>query len=266
MPLRTTSQQPVKTQRVSSVGVGIGWLLGILMVATTLGACDQKRGEVPHGAPEGRAAPAQSVDEYGATNEGNSSTPAAAAEAAPNAPVVLALGDSLTAGLGLSPDQAYPAQLEIMLRKAGYPHRVVNGGVSGDTSAGGLARTDWLLRQRPDVVILALGANDGLRGLQVEQMQDNLDAIILKCRAAGAQVLLAGMIAPQNLGKDYTSRFQSVYPALAKKHDLPLMPFLLEGVLGQGNLNQADGIHPNADGARVVAENVWKSVEPMLIK
>jgi acyl-CoA thioesterase-1 len=187
--------------------------------------------------------------------------PARAAE-----PVIVALGDSLTAGLGVAPDEAYPALLEATLRREGYAYRVVNAGVSGDTSAGGLRRIDWVLRQSPQIVIVALGANDGLRGQPVAALRDNLMAIVERARAAGARVLLAGMRMPTNYGAAYTKEFAAVYPEVAKRTGVPLVPFLLEGVATQTRLNQADGIHPNAEGQRVIADLLWRHLRPLLVK
>ena len=181
-------------------------------------------------------------------------------------PVIVALGDSLTAGLGVAPDEAYPALLEAKLRREGYAYRVVNAGVSGDTSAGGLRRVDWVLRQSPQIVIVALGANDGLRGQPVTALRDNLTAIVERARAAGARALLAGMRMPTNYGAAYTKEFAAVYPDVAKRTGVPLVPFLLEGVATQARLNQADGIHPNAAGQRVIAELLWPHLRPLLVK
>ena len=194
------------------------------------------------------------------------SLPAASPTAPPPAevPVVLCLGDSLTAGFGLPQDQSYPSLLQQRLRDGGYPHRVVNAGVSGDTSAGGLARLDWLLRQRVDVMILALGGNDGLRALSTQALESNLSQIIERAQARGIRILLAGMRMPANYGADYQRRFAAVYPALAKRHGVSLLPFLLEGVAGDTSLNQPDGIHPTAEGARKVSETVWNSLKPLL--
>ncbi len=167
-------------------------------------------------------------------------------------PVVLVLGDSLTAGLGLPEEQSFPAQLERALARNGYSATpVINGGVSGDTSAGGLARLDWLLADtyaRPDLVIVELGANDGMRGLDPSSTRANLDQIIRRIRAAGAHVLLAGMRAPPNLGGDYGAAFETLYSELADKHSTAFYPFFLEGVAAIPALNQKDGIHPNAKG------------------
>ena len=185
--------------------------------------------------------------------------PAAAAER-----VVAILGDSLTAGLGVAHEEAYPALLEARLRREGYAYRVVNAGVSGDTSAGGLRRVDWVLRTRPDVVVVALGANDGLRGLPVEALRDNLEAIVRRLRAAGARVLLAGMRVPPNYGDAYARAFAAVFPDVARRTGVPLVPFLLDGVAGQARLNQADGIHPTAEGHRLMAERLWPYLRPLL--
>jgi acyl-CoA thioesterase I len=180
--------------------------------------------------------------------------------------VIVALGDSLTAGLGVGADEAYPALLQARLRRDGFAYRVVNAGVSGDTSAGGLRRIDWALRLSPAVVIVALGANDGLRGQPPEALRDNLTRIIERARAAGARVLLAGMRVPPNYGDDYARAFAGVYPAVAKATGVPLAPFLLDGVAGNPRLNQADGIHPTAEGQRRIAEVVWPYLKPLLAK
>ena len=180
--------------------------------------------------------------------------------------VIAALGDSLTAGLGVSPEEAYPAVLEARLRREGFEYRVINAGVSGDTSAGGLRRIDWVLKLRPDVVIVALGANDGLRGQAPDVLRDNLTRIIERARAAGVRVLLAGMRVPRNYGDDYARAFAGVYPAVARATGVPLAPFLLDGVAGDVRLNQPDGIHPTVEGQRVIAERLWPYLKPLLTK
>jgi len=180
--------------------------------------------------------------------------------------VIAALGDSLTAGLGVSPEEAYPAVLEARLRREGFEYRVINAGVSGDTSAGGLRRIDWVLKLRPDVVIVALGANDGLRGQAPDVLRDNLTRIIERARAAGVRVLLAGMRLPPNYGDDYARAFAGVYPAVARATGVPLAPFLLDGVAGDARLNQPDGIHPTVEGQRVIAERLWPYLKPLLTK
>lgn len=178
--------------------------------------------------------------------------------------LVVFLGDSLTAGLGLPEDEAYPARIAALAQAEGRGLRVVNAGVSGDTSAGGLARLSWLLSQGPGVVVVALGANDGLRGLPVEALERNLAEIVRRARESGARVLLAGMQMPPNYGSDYAEAFREVYPRVARDLDVPLVPFLLEGVGGVGALNQADGIHPNSDGQARLAATVWKHLSKLV--
>ena len=180
--------------------------------------------------------------------------------------VLVVLGDSLTAGLGVAREEAFPALLEARLRREGFDYRVVNAGVSGDTSAGGLRRVDWVLRTRPNLVIVALGANDGLRAQPVAALRDNLTAIVTRLREAGARVLVAGMQLPPNYGADYATAFAGVFPAVARATSVPLLPFLLQGVAGNPSLNQADGIHPNAAGHRIIAETLWRAVRPQLEK
>ncbi|HOO09865.1 MAG TPA: arylesterase [Cyclobacteriaceae bacterium] len=179
---------------------------------------------------------------------------------------ILFFGDSITAGYGLSPEDAFPAHVEAMLVKKGMDVKVVNAGLSGETSAGGLSRIDWVLRQPIDVFILELGANDGLRGLPLGQTRANLQAIIDKVKAKNPKVriVLAGMMVPPNLGEEYTSEFKEIYPRLARKNNASLIPFLLEGVAGDGQLNLADGIHPNVAGHKIVARTVLKTIEPLL--
>jgi len=192
------------------------------------------------------------------------SQPAAAAPPATPAPLVVFLGDSLTAGLGLAADQAYPSLLARALRDDGIPARVVNAGVSGDTSAGGLRRLRWLLAQHPVVVVVGLGGNDALRGQPVAEIERNLRAIVAEARQAGAKVLLLGMLLPPNYGPDYTGAFAAVYPRVARDLHVPLVPFLLAGVGGVADLNQADGIHPTAAGQVKVAANVKPYLEELL--
>jgi acyl-CoA thioesterase-1 len=179
-------------------------------------------------------------------------------------PVIVALGDSLTAGPGVAPDEAYPSRLADRLRREGYDYRVVNAGVSGDTSAGGLRRLDWVLRTKPEVVIVALGANDGLRGQPVAALRDNLAAIVRRVRATGAQVLLAGMRMPPNYGEAFTRDFAAAYAEVARSAGVPLVPFLLDGVAANPALNLPDGIHPNAAGHRVIADRLWPHLRPLL--
>jgi acyl-CoA thioesterase-1 len=180
------------------------------------------------------------------------------------ADVVVALGDSLTAGLGVAADEAFPARLEARLRSEGYAYRVVNAGVSGDTTAGGLRRVDWVLRASPEVVIVALGANDGLRGQSPPATRANLEHIVARLKAAGVRVLLVGMRLPPNYGGDYTREFEAVFPDVARRAKIALMPFLLDGVAGVPRLNQADGIHPTAAGQQVIADHLWPYLRPLL--
>jgi acyl-CoA thioesterase-1 len=192
------------------------------------------------------------------------SAPVPAATTEDAEPVVVFLGDSLTAGYGLEERQAYPVLVKASLEKAGHPVRIVNAGVSGDTTAGGLARLDWLLSQKPDVVVVGLGGNDGLRGLPLAEAETNLREIVRRTKASGAKVLLLGMQIPPNYGPEYAKGFAEMYPRIAKELEVPLVPFLLEGVGGIARLNQADGLHPTAEGQVKVAETVTPYLEGML--
>jgi acyl-CoA thioesterase-1 len=189
--------------------------------------------------------------------------PAPAAHARPR---IVVLGDSLTAGLGLPVARAYPTLLQERLHDEGIDDEVVNAGVSGDTSAGGLSRLDWALSGDVRVLIVALGGNDGLRGLPPSELKGNLARIIERAQARGITVILAGMEAPPNFGRDYVVTFHKVYPALAQEYHVALVPFLLQGVAGVERLNQRDGIHPTAEGARIVADNVWSVLKPIVEK
>lgn len=209
----------------------------------------------------GRAEQADSSAGNEARSEGVSAT------ATPGAvKTIVFIGTSLTAGLGLEPEQAYPALIQERIDEAELSYRVVNAGVSGETSAGALRRLEWLLRQPMDIVVIETGANDGLRALSVNTMRANIDSIISRVKETHpkARIVLVGMEAPTNLGTRYTGRFRDVYPDLADEHDLTLVPFLLEGVAAQEALNQGDGVHPNAAGARILADNVWKILRPLL--
>lgn len=179
---------------------------------------------------------------------------------------VVVLGNSLAAGFGLDPSQAFPALLQQKIDSMGWNASVMNAGVSGETTAGGLRRIDWLLRDRIDVLILELGGNDGLRGVQTEVTKNNLQAIIDQTRGKypGARVILAGMQVPTNLGQAYTSRFREIFPELAQENSASLIPFLLENVGGIPELNLPDGIHPTAQGHIIVAETVWRYLKPEL--
>jgi acyl-CoA thioesterase-1 len=179
---------------------------------------------------------------------------------------IVFLGDSLTAGLGLPREQSTPWLIQERLTAEGYPYEVVNAGVSGDTSAGGLSRLDWSLDGDVEVLVIELGANDGLRGLPVGQMKRNLDEIITRAKARNITVILTGMEAPPNYGPLYTAEFRQVFRDLADAHDVVFVPFYLDGVAGIPALNNSDGIHPNAEGARIIAGTIWRSLEPVLDK
>ena len=183
---------------------------------------------------------------------------------APARRTVVVLGDSLAAGYGVDPSEAFPALLQKKADAAGLPFTVVNAGVSGDTTAGGLARVEWALADNPTYALVALGANDALRGLDTERAFQNLDAIIGKLTAKGVKVMILGMLAPPNLGRDYGERFAAIFPKLAEKHRVPLYPFLLDGVALDPKLNQRDGIHPNADGVRIIVGRLAPLVKQLL--
>lgn len=180
--------------------------------------------------------------------------------------VILVFGDSITAGYGLSPDQAYPAILNKKLTDLHKNYKVIGSGLSGETSAGGLSRIDWVLRQPVDIFILELGANDGLRGLPLEETRKNLQAIIdtVKRKYPTAKIVIAGMMVPPNMGSAYSEKFKTIFPDLAKKNNATLIPFLLQNVAGNEKLNQADGIHPTAAGHKILAENVYTAITPLL--
>jgi len=214
-----------------------------------LAACGGAReSDAPAARPAGTAQPA------------TTSTPAEK-----SLPKIVAFGDSLTAGYGLRPEESYPALLEEMLRRDGFAYEVVNSGASGDTSAGGLRRIEWALEEG-DVrfVVLELGANDLLRGLPLAELRRNLSEIIRRARERGARVLLAGMIAPTNAGREYQRASAEVYESVAAEHKVTLIPFFLEGVAGDAALNLEDGIHPNPEGTKIVAQTVYRALRPML--
>ena len=179
-------------------------------------------------------------------------------------PSIVAFGNSLTAGLGVRSDQSYPAHLQRALDSAGYAYRVVNAGVSGETTAGGARRVSWILKNKPTIVILELGGNDGLRGLSLQETRSNLERIIQQLKQASVTVVLAGMKLPPNYGQDYTEGFETLYQALAKQYRLTLIPFFLDGVAVSSSLNQADGIHPTGEGYRIIVEKIFPTLEPLL--
>ncbi len=179
---------------------------------------------------------------------------------------ILVFGDSLTAGYGLSTEEAYPALVEQRLNQSGKKVKVVNAGLSGETSAGGLSRIDWVMRQPVDVFVLELGGNDGLRGLPLNQTRENLRSILnhVRSKNPNTKLVVVGMMVPPNMGPEYSAEFKQLYPALAKEFNATLMPFLLEGVAGIESLNLGDGIHPNAEGHKIVADNVVKVLLPLI--
>ncbi|MCA1613233.1 MAG: arylesterase [Acidobacteria bacterium] len=198
-------------------------------------------------------------------------TPASTSQATGSAtpvlslPKIVAFGDSLTAGYGLRPEESYPALLQERLRRDGFAYEVVNAGSSGDTSAGGLRRIEWALEGGGvRFVVVELGANDLLRGQPVGEMRRNLSEIVRRAQARGARVLLAGMIAPSNAGREYQRESVEAYQSLAAEHRVPLIPFFLEGVAGEARLNLEDGIHPNPEGTKIVAETVYRALKPLL--
>ena len=197
---------------------------------------------------------------------GSPSIASAAAEPMPASTrgTLVFLGDSLTAGQGLAKGQAFPALIEARLASEGRPWKVVNAGISGDTTAGGVARLDWIYRQKVDVLFLCLGANDGLRGIPVAETERNLRSILDRAHRENTRVVLAGIQLPDNYGQTYRTAFAQVFPRLAKEYRLPLLPFLLEGVAMEPRLNQPDGIHPTAEGARIIADHVWLVLYPAL--
>jgi len=225
--------------RIKAVSLGVLLLL-VWAAAAGCGSRDESRttGPAPAAAPVGARASAR--------------------------PKIVVLGDSLTAGLGLEAAFAYPALLQARLDAEGFKYDVVNAGVSGDTSAGGLSRLDWALEGDVRVLIVALGGNDGLRALPADELKQNVAKIIERAQARRITVVLAGMEAPPNFGRDYVVSFHRVYPELAARYHVALVPFLLDGVAGSETLNQRDGIHPTAEGAKIVADNVWAVLKPIV--
>lgn len=232
-----------------------GSLLLTALMLLAISSCNSTSNSTENSGTATRATPQP-------TTTGTTPAPAATVET----PLIVAFGDSLTAGYGLQDSQSYPALLQQRLDERGYRYRVVNAGVSGDTSAGGRRRIDWALKGDVRILILELGANDALRGQPPKGVKENLAEIIEKAQGRKVKVVLAGMEAPPNLGAEYTEEFRSVFRDLAKEHNVALIPFFLAGVGGITDLNQGDGIHPNARGTRVVVENAWRAIEPLLIK
>ncbi len=201
-----------------------------------------------------------------APKDASPASPAAPATPAKSLPKIVAFGDSLTAGLGLSQSASYPSLLQKKLDADGFAYEVVNAGVSGDTTAGGVRRIDWALEGDVRIVILELGANDILRGQPADEMKKNLAAIIERAKAHGATVLLAGMEAPTNSGVEYRQAVHEAFPSLSRTYNVPLIPFFLDGVAAIDSLNQRDGIHPNEEGTKIVTETVYRSLRPLLKK
>ena len=229
----------------------------VCMVAAASAACGGPPAEFAEPAGDAPAA------ESGSAAPGTVRAEPVADDVAHRARMVI-LGDSLTAGLGLAPEDAYPALLQARMDAEGWPIEIAAMGVSGDTTAGGLRRLDWALEGGVELLLVALGGNDALRGLPVEQMRDNLARILDRALDRGIRVVLAGMEAPPNFGAVYTSNFRDVFRSLAESRNVTFVPFLLEGVAGVPDLNQGDGIHPNEAGAARVAEHLWPSLEPLL--
>lgn len=235
-----------------------------------MAACGGKDTPKPEAVATGSGAYSQGGTNVPPPAAGAAAVPGAAAP--PGAPAarktLLIIGTSLTAGLGLDPKDAYPALLEAKADSAGLPWTVLNAGLSGETSAGALRRVDWVLSGPGDVVVVETGANDGLRGVDVDSTRANIRALLARVKAArpGVPVLLVQMEAPPNMGQAYTRQFHAIYPALAKEAGVPLLPFLLDGVAGVAKYNQPDGIHPNEDGSKLVAANLWKALGPVLAR
>jgi len=225
--------------------------------------CGYDLGSAPASPPPSSSPPREGVGPAPRTNvTAPPSRPKKAVSA--ERPRIVAFGNSLTAGLGVPPDQSYPAHLQRTLDAAGYAYRVVNAGVSGDTTAGGVRRVSWVLNSTPTIVILELGGNDGLRGLSLHETQANLERIVQQLQQASVTVVLAGMKLPPNYGQDYTTGFEALYQAVATQYHLTRIPFFLDGVAGSSSLNQADGIHPTGEGYRLIVEKVFPTLEPLL--
>ncbi len=233
------------------------------LVLLTLCACSSPPPPAETDAPAGTDVDASNAGEGNGPADPASSTTSGTNSEASGLKIVF-LGDSLTAGFGLEEQQAFPYLVEQALADRLPSVRVVNAGVSGDTTAGGLSRLDWLMRQEPEILVVALGGNDGLRGLDPSASVRNLRQIVNQAREKGAQVLLAGMLIPPNYGPEYTQAFAELFPRLAQELQVPFIPFLLEGVAGDPELNQADGIHPTADGQKILAQTVLKHLIPMI--
>jgi len=197
-----------------------------------------------------------------------SSTTAVSAPVEKGNKIILFFGNSLTAGMGLNPEEAFPAIIQQNIDSLNLGYTTVNAGLSGETTSGGKNRLSWVLNQEVAIFVLELGANDGLRGIPLKETRNNLQNIIdaVKAKNADTQIVLAGMQIPPNMGPEYTTTFKSIFPELAEKNNAALIPFLLEGVAGIPELNQADGIHPTTEGQKILAQNVWQILEPLMVK
>jgi acyl-CoA thioesterase-1 len=239
------------------------WLLVAAAASCLIAGCGDEPASAPRNGNDGHVA--GSMPETGSAGSSERAQPSDSPAAQKNTlPKIVTFGDSLTAGFGVAPQDTYPAQLQRRLDAAGYRYLIVNAGVSGDTTAGGVRRVSWILNADPYMVILELGGNDGLRGLNIDQTRANLETIITRLKQAGVVTVLAGMKLPLNYGTDYRTRFEAMYRDLAARHGLPLIPFFLEGVGGDHRLNQPDGIHPTGEGYRIVADTVFHALEPLL--
>ncbi len=241
-------------------GLPIILVVTLALLLPTTSGCDQSSESISSSAPS--SSPTPQVDRHRSLDHGR---PAGITAPSPTErPKIVAFGDSLTAGLGVAPEESYPAQLQRQLDLAGYPYRVINAGVSGETTAGALRRVEWVLKSNPGLVILEAGGNDGLRGIDLKDTRQNLDAIIRRLKAAGVTVVLAGMKLPPNYGAEYTAEFARMFPELARTHQLAFMPFFLEGVATHASLNQADGIHPTGEGYRIIVGHLMPILKPLL--
>ena len=257
--LRQIPDRPGVSSDVGLIRVGFILSAWIVFCLFLFGCDSQEQGEVASSGLPLAPSEMSRIDR----NEGKDPDEIVRDQAGP-LPKIVAFGDSLTAGSGVSPDQSYPAQLEKTLQAAGYRYNVVNAGVSGETTAGGVRRVGWILKSQPTYVIVELGANDALRGQSLEQSYHNLKMIIEGLQEEGVGVILAGMKIPLNYGEIYTKEFEGMYGKLAAEYQIPLIPFFLEGVAAQRDLNQGDGIHPTGEGYVLVVKNVWKVLEPLL--
>jgi acyl-CoA thioesterase-1 len=240
---------------VAATGPAAAAILVLLLVSVAACSGPAGDGSAPAGTPPEALQPT--------SPEAPLQTPLSKA-ASPEDPLVIFLGDSITAGHGLAGDDSFPSLVQDAMEERGLPVRIINAGVSGDTSSGGVSRLDWLLRQGPSLVVVELGANDGLRGLPVELVEENLRRIIIRSRTSGAQVILAGMRVPPNYGSEYSEAFHGIYARLAGEFDVILIPFILDGVAGIPSLNLPDGIHPTAEGHRILARKITPYVEEAL--